>query len=242
MNPMVDGALSLQAWHKQEADPILDKLLHEIECFVTLLKPFDINLAIDSPKARIAWAVLPVAAKAQILHGFSQYHNNCRELVISGVSLRDNYAFLAHSMKRANLFAIEDIRRLLTQDNIVEIYNLEHIQIFRSINFFDYCNYSVLDLLAREWFDLYERLSSITECVMHEVLEPIKTGKVRKLTVPLHVLKERDSNPRGVFHFDFQYCFPLYSAPGVPGGYLLTENVTELDLLAPSDKKLAFLR
>lgn len=239
---LIQGARSLHLLRKPNTDLILDELLREIELFVALLKRFDIDLAVDTPEARVAWSGLPEPVKAHIFRGFSQYHRNCRELAASGVSLRDNYALLAHSLKRANLFAIEDVRQFLTTDNIVEIYNLDHIQIFRSINFFDYCNYSVLDLLAREWFDLYERLSSITEYAMREFLETLKGGTLRKLTVPQHILKERDSNPRGIFHFDFQYCCPLFSAPGVSGGYLLTENVTELDLLAPSDEKVAFLR
>jgi hypothetical protein len=66
--------------------------------------------------------------------------------------------------------------------------------------------------------------------------------KLQKLTVPLHILKECDSNPRGVFNFDFQYCCPLFSKAGVAGGYLLTEQVTEMAPFTAGEENVSFLR
>lgn len=239
---MTDFAKQTQIGLALGGDPLLSRLIAEIQRFGSLLRHYGISIKVDSPKARIAWATLPLAAKENILKGFSNYHRDCLDLHNSGVSLRDNYAVLAHCLKRANLFALEDVKGFVADNHIVEVYNLDHIQLFRSINFFDYCNYSMLDLLAREWFDLYDRLSSITDYAMNEFLGTIASGKLHKLTVPLHILKERDSSPRGVFNFDFQYCCPLYSKPGVAGGYLLTESVTELALFAPGDENVSFLR
>ena len=68
------------------------------------------------------------------------------------------HALLMHSLKKAHLFTTESVSSLITNENIVEVYNLDHVQLFRSINFFDLCNYSLLDLLARQWFELFERL------------------------------------------------------------------------------------
>lgn len=223
-------------------DPIYNELLLEMEKFVAMLREYGISVKIDSPEAHLAWSQIPDMAKTKILAGFAGYSNNCAELHRSGVNLRDNFSLLTHSLKRSNLFSNEDIRSFLTDDNIAEVYNLNHVQIFRTINFFDYCNYSVLDLLAREWFVLYERLSTVTEYAMREFLQSIASGKLQRLTVPRHILKERDSNPRGVFQFDFQYCCPLFSAPGVVGGYLLTENVRELDLFTAENDSFTFLR
>jgi hypothetical protein len=227
---------------RAKADPILNELLPKLARFQALLRQHDSDVEIDSAAAREAWAALAEPVKRASLLGFSGYLENCEETVRSGISLRDNYALLSHSLKRANLFATENVQGFLTSQNIAEVYNLDHIQTFRSINFFDLCNYSLLDLLAREWFVLYERLSSITDQAMREFQMALEAKELRRLTIPVHLLKERDSNPRGVFRFDFQYCCPLFSAPGVLGGYLLTENVTELDLFAPGDESFTFLR
>ena len=223
-------------------DPILNELTAKMRRFAWLLREHGASVEIDSAAARGAWALLPEGIKHQALGGFSRYQSNCEELSRAGISLRDNNALLAHTLMRANLFAKEDLPGFVTDQNIVEIYNLDHIQIFRTINFFDLCNYSLLDLLAREWFVLYERLSSVTEHAMREFLQTLESGKLRRLSVPIHLLKERDSDPRGIFQFDFRYCCPLFSAHEVSGGYLLTENVTEIDLYAAGEDGFAFLR
>jgi hypothetical protein len=224
-------------------DPILEALDAKLRLFASLLREHGADAEIDSAAARLAWAGLPEPAKLATFRGFSHYVQNCEDLTSAGISLRDNYSFLMHTMKRAGLFTQENIQSFLTNQNIVEVYDLNHIQIFRTINFFDLCNYSLLDLLAREWFVLYERLSSVSELSMREFQLCLASGKLRRLTIPVHLLKERDSNPRGVFRFDFQFCCPLYSAPDVCGGYLLTENVTELELYAPGEEtKISFIK
>jgi hypothetical protein len=242
MNTNLGNACRMAQISDWNSDPVYRQLVPKLKRFAALLKEHGIEIGIESAKARIAWESLPTSRRLAALEGFSQYLSNCEDLTKAGISLRDNYALLDHSMKRLNLSAKDDIKSFVTNQNIVEIYNLDHIQLYRSINFFDLCNYSLLDLLAREWFDLYERLSSVTEYTISEFLQVIKSGKLTRLTVPLHLLKEKDSDPRGIFNFDLQYCCPLYCSSGLVSGYLLTENVTELDLYAAGDESFRFLR
>ncbi len=170
------------------------------------------------------------------------YYRNCLEAVAAGVSLRDNRAFVAFNLKKANLYAKDDITSLIHDDHMIEVYDHSDVQVFRSINFFDYCNYSLLDLLAREWMALYERLSSITESIFREIKGSVAAKELRRFETPSHIMKERDACPSGIFRTDFLYCCPLYNAPEQTAGYLLVLDVAELDLVDPENEKFVFLR
>ena len=223
-------------------DAVMNELVPKLVRFQKLVRNHGGDVEIDSKASREAWLMLPEEVKMAVLKGFSGYLDNCEDLVGAGISLRDNYALVMHSVKKAGLYTIENVKSILTDDHIVEVYNLDHVQLFRSINFFDLCNYSLLDLLSRQWFELFERLESVTNANLDEITDVVKGGKLRRMTVGPHLLKELDSNPRGVFNFNLLYCCPVFSAPGVPGGYLLIDDVKELDLFAPKDDSFVFLR
>lgn len=225
-----------------KADPVLNELVPMLVRFQKLLRDHGGDVEIDSKASREAWLMLPEEVKMAVLKGFSFYLDICEDTVRAGISLRDNYGLLSHSLKKANLFTIEDVSSYITNDNIVEVYNLDHVQLFRSINFFDLCNYSLLDLLARQWFELFERLESVTNANLEEINLTVKGGKLRRMTVGPHLLKELDSNLRGVFDFNLLYCCPVFAAPGVTGGYLLIDTVKEIDLFVPGDESFTFLR
>lgn len=223
-------------------DPVSRSLYAELTKFSVLLAHHGIDVEIDSPKAIAAWAARTNAEKLGIVDAFSKYRRICTEMHLAGVSLRDNNALLAHSLKRNELLSREDLTCFVTNDNMVEVYSLDNVQIFRSINFFDYCNYSLLDLLTREWPDLYERLSSVTDDLMHQIQTAVGVGELRKFTTPTHVMKERDSNPRGVFQIDHQYVCPLYDSQGKVTAFMANLNVRELDVLGPDEDRFDFLR
>jgi hypothetical protein len=242
MNEQIEAVVRPLAIYGQSPDPILDSLLAEIAGFVELLRNYDIEVKTESPAARLAWENMPDEAKAKAFKGFSSYHRNCRELHNSGVSLRDNFAVLSHCLKRANLFSKESVQGTLTNEHMVEVYSLENIQIFRSINFFDYCNYSILDLLAREWMALYERLSSVTESIFREIHETVAAKEFRRLKTPAHVMKEIDAIPSGIFSTAVTYCCTLFNAPEQAAGYLLFLDVAELGIEKSGQNTVAFLR
>lgn len=76
-------------------------------------------------------------------------------------------------------------------DEIIEIYSPEGIQLYRSLNFFKTCGYSLLDLYVNEWFILWER-SSATIDKIHEVVEQTLSGKKldTKVGIGPHLIRE----------------------------------------------------
>lgn len=224
------------------ADPALLNLLKELEGFSNLLREYNIYVGVHSEKALEAWAALPELRKRGILKVFSEYHATCQEVHASGVSLRDNRALTAHSLRRAGLSTKHELN-FVTDEKMVEIYNLENVQTFRSVNFFDYCNYTLLDVLAREWYVLYERLDAVNEGLFDTVKRAIESGQPVKFQLPPVVMKERDSNPRGIFQTHHQMVCPVYGIGGSPAGFLVTLDALELDVEQPNqEEKVLFLR
>src|SRR5437868_972067 len=80
-------------------------------------------------------------------------------LISTGSSLEkiDERSLALKALKYFNLNLKDDGWQDTYADEIIEIYNPQGIQLYRSLNFFKTCGYSLLDLCVNEWFVLWER-------------------------------------------------------------------------------------
>lgn len=114
----------------------------------------------------------------------------------------------------------DDFWRTVDRNDLIEIYNADQVQIFRSLNFFKISSYSLLDLLVHEWYVLWERPQQVLNelvATARNLLHGAAPG-LQKLHVPVHVLKEA-------------YC------PDDEGGYQLISVRNELGHLCPLYRK-----
>ncbi|MEZ0392482.1 MAG: hypothetical protein ACAH59_09715, partial [Pseudobdellovibrionaceae bacterium] len=103
------------------------------------------------------------------------------------------WLLVAKAMKLYGLNLKDDFQSILQKDDVIEIYNSDHIQIFRTFNFYRYSGYSYLDLLVNEWFHLWERPRYILESMLAvgmSVVNGDKKGVVSMGHIPEHVYKE----------------------------------------------------
>jgi hypothetical protein len=143
----------------------------------------------------------------------------------------------------------DDFQSILKKDDVVEIYNSDHIQIFRTFNFYEYSAYSYLDLLMNEWYHLWERPSSILGSLMDlwvEINSGQKRGIVPMNEIPEHVYKEI-YNASDVENFEirsvlckFGHVAPLYKAGGEIGGFIISCQVRVL-AYGEETKSLSFI-
>ena len=91
--------------------------------------------------------------------------------------------------------------KTVADDHILEIYGLEMKQQNRSLNFFKFSGYSLLDIAVFEWFKLWERPKLIIESLMKESAEVIQNRiPVKSSAVPKHLLLEvMNSNEQALF-------------------------------------------
>lgn len=91
--------------------------------------------------------------------------------------------------------------KTVAKDQILEIYGLEMKQQYRSLNFFKFSGYSLLDIAVFEWFKLWERPKLVIDNLMKESAEVIQNRlPVMSSAVPEHLLLEvMNSNEQVLF-------------------------------------------
>lgn len=139
-------------------------------------------------------------------------------------------AFAEKALTYYKLNVDEKFWTKLEDDNVIEIYGKDMIQLYRSLNFFKYCGYSLLDISINEWYILWNRPSQIIRLMEQEVAHVLKNNLgVYKSNVPRHLLTETLNTgetqsfvPRASV-VDFQYLGALWKgSPMIPEGFICT--------------------
>lgn len=98
-------------------------------------------------------------------------------------------------LKRAlDFFGLEISESAMTHigpDDIIEVYDENSTQLYRSLNFFKTSGYSLEDLLMNEWYVLWERPQSIINKLMYVMQSILKGEKeIIPFDVPKHIVRE----------------------------------------------------
>ncbi len=103
--------------------------------------------------------------------------------------------FVEAALKFYDLKLRDDFWKTVEPHDILEIYNDEGIQVFRTFNFFTSSSYSLTDLLVNEWYVLWERPKFVLKRIF-EYSNGILSGEMKgviKMDIPKHVVKEISS-------------------------------------------------
>jgi len=120
--------------------------------------------------------------------------------------------FLRAMILKLDYCVSPDVYERITSDSLVEIYSVDDSLIFRNFKFFEFCSYSLEDLLAQEWWRLYWRADDINRKVFlwgRRVLN----GDIRETCVPpipQHTLIERESRRQLCLKVNHDYYSPLF--------------------------------
>ncbi|HWU44755.1 MAG TPA: hypothetical protein VN132_14990, partial [Bdellovibrio sp.] len=106
---------------------------------------------------------LPTELKQKVVDHLQFYHDLCVEQVSEGYSIKDSPSFVWRALNKLGLVPRSDLFSHLTNEHIVEIYSAENVQLFRNFKFFEFCSYSLEELLTIEWWGLFERDAQITQ-------------------------------------------------------------------------------
>lgn len=167
----------------------------------------------------------------------------------TGTEYHEEWPLIEKAMSLYGLHLKDDFKKILHRNDVIEIYNAEHLQIFRTFNFYEYSAYSYLDLLVNEWFHLWERPKSLLER-MYAIGQSVTSGNVTGIMsmadVPEHVYKEI-YNSEDVANFEvrsvlckFGSICPLYKADGQIGGFIINCRVKVLGM-GEETENLSFL-
>lgn len=184
------------------------------ESTATLLNQYDLNVRPYRSSADLAFSKLPQEVKVKYFTHFKAYYEILSETHHSGKDLREAKHLLWNMLNRLKYRVTDDILSRIADHQIVEIYNLENIQVFRNLPFFKICSYSIDEIVSLPWWQLYKREDAISQLIFQYASKVLngETTETVAPEVPLHLLEERDSFGRHKMNVTVEWMSPLKSA------------------------------
>jgi hypothetical protein len=127
-------------------------------------------------------------------------------------------------LKRLSIRTSDDLFTYLTDQDVIEIYDLDGRQLYRSFNFFSLCNYSLEQIYSVPWFELYERNSELTKANLDFVAEIIQHPELgtRATPVPVHEVREKRRPHRRITRIQPRFMSPMFDCKRNVAGFINT--------------------
>lgn len=167
-------------------------------------KPYRQNRALKFEQCTLkqkARAIFYLDANIELLH----------ECISQGEDPRNSAQLLWRILRKIKAIPESDIFDKIDDGDVVEVYLDDHIQIFRNLEFFNFCSFTVDELLCGTWYKLYKR-DFVTNLKMFKMAFRLLTGRLNKTipwNVPEHVFDEIGSEERLKHSILLKYLSPL---------------------------------
>jgi hypothetical protein len=194
-----------------------NRFLNTCEQISKILLKYDIAISPHSLQSRNRFNLLDPSVQNSILHGAQMFLDFCNEAEIEKIDLNNESVKLTWmAIRKLGLLPDSSLFSSLTNEHIIEIYNSEAIQIYRSLNLLRYLSYSISDLFVFEWWELYRRDEQVFESMkkMHIDLLNGKYQGVVKTSFPDHYVEEIFSPYKYKAIMRHEVCSPLYDSQG----------------------------
>ena len=227
-------------------DPENKMLFAALERFAEVLRRYGHIVSIYSNGSLLKLSEVDSAKKATIRTFFENLSNwmepEAGSPEIIEVDLEKEKTFLKRAFDHHGLWMHEDFWNTLTQGQVIEFYGTDGVQLYRNINFFDFCSYSLLDISVFEWYNLWQRPSQIQEQMNKDAVKVFSTPTpVMQYKVPRHVLREVkppsmeiEEHPALACLVQFKYAGSLFKGVDPrPAGAIAT---SEAEVIAVGDE------
>ena len=158
------------------------------------------------------------------------YNQICAEVLADGKSLKDSTALTWYALKKFNMIFSSDLFQYITNDNVIEVYDRDNVQIFRNFHFFDVSSYTLEDLICRPWTDLFLRVNEDQTRALIDTCLKFFTKEVTTVTPMSHVGANRIVESDSPFSFQvdavIDYLAPLYDKSRYPCGFVAIESAS----------------
>jgi hypothetical protein len=135
----------------------------------------------------------------------------------------------------------DDVFNAVSENDVIEVYNLQGIQLYRNMMFFKVCSYSLLDLSINSWDQLYDKPSTVVDATM-KVIERLFTSGTQPIPYNIGTYLQKEK-----FHYAKQLktlkVEPKYIVPlvdfhsGQPAGAFSTYHA---EVIAEGDQSLRY--
>lgn len=219
-------------------DPLNRDLLNSLRMFSEAAARYGLEIQVSSEQALSKLPEIPDPRKIMIKEHFDLWRRWIEpqngEIGPIRIDREREIGFAKKALEHFGLNADESFWSTVSDGEIIEIYGPDGIQLYRSLTFFNYCGYSLLDISVHEWYVLWERPRTILEH-MRSFTDDILTKPVgvTRMPFPRHAVREIMSTglthvfkPRA-FVQDFMYMGSLHRHPLAPArGTICTSRVS----------------
>ena len=130
------------------------------------------------------------------------------------LSANKELACLQRAIWKYGLRAKYELSDYISEGDVIEVYTAENVQIYRNLAFFNLCSYSLMDVMTKEWYELYERPEFVTELLIKQIGELLQSGEPFYPKIPVHLMTEKVSKEKRAFTTSFKYFLPLHDLKG----------------------------
>ncbi|MBK7843052.1 MAG: hypothetical protein IPJ71_05055 [Bdellovibrionales bacterium] len=156
---------------------------------------------------------LSSANQQAVYEDLRQYYQSCLESVRIHGSLKDNRGQFRLALKKLNIQVDDGVFSDLNIEDVIEIYTLESIQIFRTFNFFYLVTYTLEEIFCRPWFELYKR-DVFTNEANHKAVKYVLSGQTRSPfypNIPTHDVYEKKEGGHSLTKIKHRFMAPAYN-------------------------------
>ena len=171
------------------------------------------------------FSALDFAKKKEVLEKITFYHDLCAEQVSEGYSLKDTPSFTWRALKKLGLTPTSNLFSQIKDEDVIEVYSAENVQLFRNFRYFEFCSYTLEEIYCLEWWNLYERGNDIMPGFA-EFISGILKGTYPQGAEPgfeSHVVKEAQSEEKLVMDYFLRWVGPVSADKKIAGFIVLEE-------------------
>jgi hypothetical protein len=165
---------------------------------------------------------LPDEVKDPVSWGLKTYCGVINQLRAEGKTTKHNLQGVWYTLKACNLIPRNDLLSTIDPSDIIEVYSIQGIQLYRSFEFFSLCSYDLESLLCRPFFELYTHGKELDEktATLMQRLDEDALGKIAVLQSVEHSVIELCSESKLHGKCVTKVLAPLYSRQGEMAGFI----------------------
>lgn len=225
-----------------QAASLRAEILNEVDVLRTTLKLMGAKVRPETELSLRGLNTSGVPALERTLAEVRNFRELCQESVQPEGIAKNDRQLLWNTLRKLKAVPPSDIIDKIEDQDVIEVYNTQFIQIFRNLNYFDISSYTLVEVFTHQWDELYERENPNIGQQMMNVALSVISGKARATFpcgVDSHVLKERFSEEQLRLNMIPGYVSPLFDRDHQLVGAIFTSKVEILADQSVADKKPA---
>lgn len=177
---------------------------------------------------------LPETSKRSVIQHLTAQWQVAQTHITSQGEADNNAKSLWSALKVYGLNPGGDLFGFLEQDDMIEVYTLDGIQIWRNCNVMEICSYTIEEVNCYDWEERYDRKETdniVIRRAIGAMLDLNGKGYIRA-NIPYHIVEEKFSQERLRLNVSHGYFFPLLGQENQVTAFLVTSKVEVVSNLA----------